>query len=78
VIGGQNGNGLGWLLTLVDSLCSAYGWTLAEVWRTPLATALVLLTARRLANGAEWAEPDYYEREQMGDIAASLGIELNG
>jgi hypothetical protein len=59
-------------------LASAYGWTLAEVWRTPLATALVLLTARRLANGAEWAEPDYYEREQLPDIAATLGIELNG
>ena len=58
------GNGLGYLLTMIETLISNYHWTVEYTLNRPAATAFALITAHRINEGADWdGEPSYAERE---------------
>ena len=58
------GNGLGYLLTIIETLMFNYKWTVEYTLSQPVATAFVLITAHRINEGADWdSEPSYAERE---------------
>ena len=69
---GDDGNGLGYLLTLVQTLCKNYHWTLEYVMDRPLITAFALTTAGRISEGAEWREFNYFERDREDEIRQHL------
>lgn len=55
--------GVGWWLTLVDMLCSEYGWSLQQAFDTPLSQALCLRAAIASRNGSEVAGGEFLQRE---------------
>ena len=62
------GNGLGYLMTMVETLMFNYKWTMKETLRLPLTTAFALITSRRINEGAEFdGEPSYMERDNDFD-----------
>jgi len=69
-----DGNGIGYLLTIVEILCATYnGWTLEYVYSKPLITAYALIASHNVNEGAEWREPNYFERDRnLGDIKKYL------
>lgn len=69
---GRSSNG--WLLTLVDGLCSEYGWPLDYVLEElPLAQAFALFTAIRARNAtADEAKFTYEDEEMIEELDSEL------
>lgn len=61
----QAGNGLGWLLTLIEALAAEYGWRVGDLLELPANTAFALWTAARLRHGADWSGPSYADLERL-------------
>ena len=73
---GEDGNGLGYILTMIDTLCSNYHWTLEYVLELPLITAFALIVSHRVCAGADWREPSYFERDlDFSEIKARMESE---
>ena len=73
----EYGNGVGELLTLLERTCFNYRWTREYVLASPLITLLALNVTRRIAEGAEWREFNYFERDlDLGALKADLAAKL--
>jgi len=64
-VGEDKGNGIGWLLTIVEAFAADYGWRVGEILDLPVITAFALLTASRLRNGWTWSGPSYADEERL-------------
>lgn len=60
--------GCGWWLSLVDLLCSEYGWTLDAVLALPVARALCLRAAIAERNGVESGGLTYLEIQLLKNL----------
>jgi hypothetical protein len=75
---GADGDGVGWLGSLITALLNQAHWPMEEILNTPIATAFALTTINRIHNGAEWADFSYVaiDRIDAEDSAAALGAGL--
>ena len=68
-----DGTGMGYLLTIIETLCSIYHWTVEYTLNRPVVTAYAMVAAHRINEGAKWREPNYFERDRdMGEVKAYL------
>jgi len=68
-----DGNGIGYLLTIVEMLCETYKWTLEHTLDRPVSLVYAFITAHRISEGAEWHELNYFERDRdMGNVKTYL------
>ena len=63
VQGGDVGNGLGEVLTMLSQMCEWNHWTMEYVLTRPLSMLFALHVAHRINRGEDWMEPSYQQRE---------------
>jgi hypothetical protein len=72
-IGLEPSSGTGWVLRFIGRMTTIKsGWTIEYVMNLPLAQLFLLWTENELANGAEWDEPSYEERDGFDETAAAV------
>lgn len=65
-------NGLGWVLTLLDTLMHEYGWKIRyTLWRVPLGTAFALYAAIGARYGNDPSGPTYVEQEMLAALESA-------
>ncbi|PTY03896.1 hypothetical protein DB346_03010 [Verrucomicrobia bacterium LW23] len=65
----ETSNGLGWALTLLDTLCSEYGWTAEYVLRMHIAKAFCLYAACCARHGRPPRGPKYADMDMLDALA---------
>lgn len=65
----MNCSGVGWWLTLVDLLCSEYGWRLDAVLDIAVARALCLRAAIAQRNGADSGGLSFLELQLLKNLS---------
>ncbi|HRI83369.1 MAG TPA: hypothetical protein PLF88_13075 [Opitutaceae bacterium] len=65
-------NGLGWILTLTDTLMHEYGWLIDyTLWQVRLPVAFALYAAIAARYGNKPAGPTYLDREILDALQAA-------
>ena len=67
---GGKPSGLGWVLTIIDTLCHEYSWPIDVALRCSLARAFALYSAVSARYGNECAGPSYEEQEMIAELEA--------